>query len=77
MLAVFLGASSLEDAIDGVDNLHRAADATSGVLDEARAARVRVARCCGGRHRGARSFGRSLAQPLRAPLSSQAREPIG
>ena len=40
---VFLGAASLEDAIDGVDSLHRAADATSGVLDEARAARVRVA----------------------------------
>ncbi len=43
VLAVFLGAASLEDAIDGVDSLHRAADATSGVLDEARAARVRVA----------------------------------
>jgi 3D (Asp-Asp-Asp) domain-containing protein len=43
VLAVFLGAASLEDAIDGVDSLHRAADATSGVLDEAQAARVRVA----------------------------------
>ncbi len=43
VLAVFLGASTLEDAIDGVDSLHRAADATSGVLDEAQAARVRVA----------------------------------
>jgi 3D (Asp-Asp-Asp) domain-containing protein/peptidoglycan hydrolase CwlO-like protein len=43
VLAVFLGAASIEDAIDGVDSLHRAADATSGVLDEARAARVRVA----------------------------------
>ena len=43
VLAVFLGAATLEDAIDGVDSLHRAADATSGVLDEARAARVRVA----------------------------------
>jgi 3D (Asp-Asp-Asp) domain-containing protein/peptidoglycan hydrolase CwlO-like protein len=43
VLAVFLGAASLEDAIDGVDSLHRAADATNGVLDEARAARVRVA----------------------------------
>jgi 3D (Asp-Asp-Asp) domain-containing protein len=43
VLAVFLGAGSLEDAIDGVDSLHRAADATSGVLDEAQAARVRVA----------------------------------
>ena len=40
VLAVFLGAGSLEDAIDGVDSLHRAADATSGVLDEAQAARV-------------------------------------
>jgi 3D (Asp-Asp-Asp) domain-containing protein/peptidoglycan hydrolase CwlO-like protein len=43
VLAVFLGAASIEDAIDGVDSLHRAADATSGVLDEARAARLRVA----------------------------------
>jgi len=43
VLAVFLGAGSIEDAIDGVDSLHRAADATSGVLDEAQAARVRVA----------------------------------
>jgi 3D (Asp-Asp-Asp) domain-containing protein/peptidoglycan hydrolase CwlO-like protein len=43
VLAVFLGAASIEDAIDGVDSLHRAADATSGVLDEARTARVRVA----------------------------------
>ena len=43
VLAVFLGAGTLEDAIDGVDSLNRAADATSGVLDEAQAARVRVA----------------------------------
>jgi 3D (Asp-Asp-Asp) domain-containing protein len=42
VLAVFLGAATLEDAIDGVDSLHRAADATSGVLDEARVARIRV-----------------------------------
>jgi 3D (Asp-Asp-Asp) domain-containing protein len=43
VLAVFLGAGSIEDAIDGVDSIHRAADATTGVLDEAQAARVRVA----------------------------------
>jgi peptidoglycan hydrolase CwlO-like protein len=43
VLAVFLGAGSIEDAIDGVDSLNRAADATSGVLGEAEAARVRVA----------------------------------
>jgi 3D (Asp-Asp-Asp) domain-containing protein/peptidoglycan hydrolase CwlO-like protein len=42
-IAVFLGAATLEDAIEGVDSLHRAADATSGVLDEAQAARVKVA----------------------------------
>jgi peptidoglycan DL-endopeptidase CwlO len=42
-LAVFLGAGSIEDAIDGVDSIQRAADATSGVLGEAQAARVRVA----------------------------------
>jgi 3D (Asp-Asp-Asp) domain-containing protein/peptidoglycan hydrolase CwlO-like protein len=43
VLAVFLGAGSIEDAIDGIDSIHRAADATGGVLDEAQAARVRVA----------------------------------
>jgi 3D (Asp-Asp-Asp) domain-containing protein/peptidoglycan hydrolase CwlO-like protein len=43
VLAVFLGAGSIEDAIDGVDSIQRAADATSGVLGEAQAARVRVA----------------------------------
>lgn len=43
VLAVFLGAGTIEDAIDGVDSVYRAADATSGVLDEAQAARVRVA----------------------------------
>ena len=43
VLAVFLGAGTIEDAIDGVDSIYRAADATSGVLDEAEAARVRVA----------------------------------
>ena len=42
-IAIFLGAASLEDAIEGVDSLHRAADATSGVLDEAEAARIKVA----------------------------------
>lgn len=42
-IAVFLGAATLEDAIEGVDSLHRAADATSGVLDEAQAARIKVA----------------------------------
>ena len=42
-IAVFLGAATLEDAIDGLDSLHRAADATSGVLDEAQAARIKVA----------------------------------
>lgn len=43
VLAVFLGAGTIEDAIDGVDSIYRAADATNGVLDEAQAARVRVA----------------------------------
>jgi 3D (Asp-Asp-Asp) domain-containing protein/peptidoglycan hydrolase CwlO-like protein len=42
-IAVFLGAATFEDAIEGVDSLHRAADATSGVLDEAQAARIKVA----------------------------------
>jgi 3D (Asp-Asp-Asp) domain-containing protein/septal ring factor EnvC (AmiA/AmiB activator) len=43
VIAVFLGAGTIEDAIDGVDSLQRAADSTIGVLDEAQAARVRVA----------------------------------
>jgi 3D (Asp-Asp-Asp) domain-containing protein len=43
VIAVFLGAATLEDAIDGVDSLYRAANATTGVLDEAQTARVRVA----------------------------------
>ncbi|HEU0303673.1 MAG TPA: 3D domain-containing protein [Gaiellaceae bacterium] len=43
VLAVFLGAGTIEDAIDGVDSIYRAADATNGVLEEAQAARVRVA----------------------------------
>lgn len=43
VLAVLLGAGTIEDAIDGLDSLHRAADATNGVLEAAQAARVRVA----------------------------------
>lgn len=42
VLSIFLGAASIEDALDKVDSLERSADATNGVLDEAQAARVRV-----------------------------------
>jgi 3D (Asp-Asp-Asp) domain-containing protein/peptidoglycan hydrolase CwlO-like protein len=43
-LAIFLGASSFEDALDSVDVLQRSAEATNRVLAEARAARAKVTR---------------------------------
>jgi cystine transport system substrate-binding protein len=42
-IAVVLGATSLEDAIDGLDAVQRAARATRTVLDQARTARGRLA----------------------------------
>ncbi len=42
VLSIFLGAATIEDALDKVDSLERSADATNGVLGEAQAARVRV-----------------------------------
>ena len=44
VLAVFLGAASIEQALDDVDNLQRTADATNGVLGEAKTARRKVTR---------------------------------
>jgi 3D (Asp-Asp-Asp) domain-containing protein/septal ring factor EnvC (AmiA/AmiB activator) len=44
VLELFLTASSIEDAIDSIDALERSADATTGVVDQARVARGRVAR---------------------------------
>jgi 3D (Asp-Asp-Asp) domain-containing protein len=44
VLELFLTASSIEDALDSIDALERSADATTGVVDQARAARARVAR---------------------------------
>ena len=44
VLAVFLGASSIEEALDDVDNLQRTTDATNNVLEQAKAARRKVAR---------------------------------
>jgi 3D (Asp-Asp-Asp) domain-containing protein/peptidoglycan hydrolase CwlO-like protein len=41
-IAVILGASSLQEAIDGLDNIKRIAHATESVLDQARTARRRV-----------------------------------
>jgi 3D (Asp-Asp-Asp) domain-containing protein/peptidoglycan hydrolase CwlO-like protein len=41
-IAVILGAQSLEEAIDGLDNVKRIAHATESVLDQARTARRRV-----------------------------------
>jgi 3D (Asp-Asp-Asp) domain-containing protein/peptidoglycan hydrolase CwlO-like protein len=41
-IAVILGASSLQQAIDGLDNIKRIAHATESVLDQARTARGRV-----------------------------------
>ena len=44
VLAVFLGASSIEAALDDVDNLQRTTDATNSVLEQAKAARRKIAR---------------------------------
>jgi cystine transport system substrate-binding protein len=41
-IAVVLGATSLEEAIDGLDAVHRSARATQTVLDQAHAARGRL-----------------------------------
>ena len=43
-IAVVLGATSLEQAIEGLDNIKRLARATQSVLDQARRARGRVVR---------------------------------
>jgi 3D (Asp-Asp-Asp) domain-containing protein/peptidoglycan hydrolase CwlO-like protein len=43
-IAVILGAASLEEAIEGLDNIKRIARATESVLDQARRARGAVAR---------------------------------
>jgi cystine transport system substrate-binding protein len=43
-LAIVLGASSVEDAIDGLDAIRRAARATTDVADQASAARVTLRR---------------------------------
>lgn len=42
-IAVVLGATSLEDAIDGLDAVQRSARATQSVVDQARSARARLA----------------------------------
>jgi 3D (Asp-Asp-Asp) domain-containing protein/septal ring factor EnvC (AmiA/AmiB activator) len=42
-IAVVLGATSLEEAIDGLDAVQRAARATQSVLDQARSAREKLA----------------------------------
>ena len=44
VLAVFLGASSIEQALEDVDSLERTTDATNNVFEQARAARLKVAR---------------------------------
>lgn len=43
-IAVLLGASSLQEAIDGLDSIRRITRATESVLDQAKRARHRVAR---------------------------------
>jgi cystine transport system substrate-binding protein len=42
-IAVVLGATSLEEAIDGLDAVHRSAHVTQSVLDQAKTARRRLA----------------------------------
>jgi 3D (Asp-Asp-Asp) domain-containing protein len=72
VLSIFLGAASIEDALDRVDSVERSADATSGVLDEARAARVRVASLL--RRQTAR---RVELRQLRAAATARAQELAG
>jgi 3D (Asp-Asp-Asp) domain-containing protein/peptidoglycan hydrolase CwlO-like protein len=43
-IAVILGATSLNDAIDGLESIHRTAHATDSVIAEARTARARIER---------------------------------
>jgi 3D (Asp-Asp-Asp) domain-containing protein len=71
-LSIFLGAASIEDALDNVDSLQRSADATSGVLDEARAARARVVTLL---HR--QTTRRAELRQLRAVAFTRARELAG
>jgi 3D (Asp-Asp-Asp) domain-containing protein len=68
-LSLFLGSSSIEDALDGFDSLQRAAGASNTVLDEAKAARVRVARLL-----DALTTRRDDLHRLRAAASARTRE---
>ena len=81
-IAVVLGATSLEEAIDGLDAVHRAARTTQSVLDQARSARSRlatvqreltrqVARTNQARVESRRDGGRARAGPLRAQFLSR------
>ena len=69
VLSIFLGAASIEDALDKVDSLERSANATSGVLDEARAARTAVVKLL--QRQTAR---RVELRQLRAQASTRTRE---
>ena len=71
-LAVLLGATTIEDAIDGLDSLDRTAIATSAVVDEARAAQDRVTRL-------QRSLGerRQALRRLRAQAAARAAALVG
>jgi 3D (Asp-Asp-Asp) domain-containing protein/peptidoglycan hydrolase CwlO-like protein len=69
VLAVFLGAASIEDALDDVDNLQRTADATNGVLEQAKAARRKVARLL-----TSLTARRAELRTLRSAATAQARE---
>jgi 3D (Asp-Asp-Asp) domain-containing protein len=68
-LSIFLGASSLENAIDGIDNLQRAAGATNTVVDEAKVARAHVTRLV-----HSLTARRNDLRGLRAAAAARARE---
>jgi 3D (Asp-Asp-Asp) domain-containing protein len=66
---IVLGATSFQDALDGIDNLERAAHATSDVAAQARGARARVTRLAGALSRRRRSLG-----ALRSAAAARASE---
>ena len=73
-IAVILGAASLEQAIEGLDNIKRIAHATDSVLEQARQARAAVA---GERRELAQQVARANAERTRVAAAVQELERAG
>lgn len=69
VLAVLVGASSLDDVITGLDNINRVTTSTGDVIDQTRTARAEVTKVLGSLNQRAAGLAR-----LRAIAASQARE---